>query len=393
MERYVNKGSPSGFSAANSVSLETSPLGPNPRFQLPILAVELQKVIETRGLRDLPSPLSETFPYVAFPVHPDVIDAMRWDLDPHTGTVTFLPVAPSASARTVLYSDSNPPFWIKLHYPALIGRFERAIPAYRWYSSFEKSAELERVVDLGSAPSCFAFLPERQGVLIRVGKRPDQSAGVLYREFHPYPKKPERALIPLFSLFSPDSRRPEEPLLLTQMLATRADPFQACLDLIVKPLHTCFRFLALDLGLIPEYNAQNILIEIGEDITSPRMVHRDMMEPFVDLTLREQKGLHINFTRYHFIDNEGGSDEYYKRRSFEYDFKFGRYVLLELENLLRDQFGISPRRFRNAVRELFRTLVTNPVEYFGSDEYWYSYPDKIFHGTRPYIRRRHPQYR
>jgi hypothetical protein len=163
---------------------------------------------------------------------------------------------------------------------------------------------------------------------------------------------------------------------------------------LVEPLLQCFRFQAIDCGLLPENNAQNLLLEFDGDVSTTRIVHRDMMGTFKDLAMRRARGRTRVLTPYHSVDFNDDPEECFRRRSFAYDFKTGEYVLREIEILLASVFSVPTEDFRAAVRSAFRRIVTQDVEaYFGSISTWWAYANVHPAGGRPYIQMKDPKYR
>jgi len=246
-----------------------------------------------------------------------------------------------------------------------------------------------------ASPKDFAILREDAGLMIAYDGSEDSGMGVVFREFQPYPYREGAYLIPFFALFSSDLKAPDDPMLLVQLInSSRKDPLEFTLMNLVVPLLRYFSFQACALGLLPEYNAQNILIDWNPVDNAIRIVHRDMTGTFKDFKQRRILGLHCNMNRYHSTDYDEDQEDCFRRRSFAYDFKLGEYVFAELENILLTDFGISSERLRQAIKSCFRDHVdVNIEEYFGSENTWYGYEPILPHGTRPYVKYSNPKYR
>ena len=395
LERYVNKGSPSGFLAERATSPATAAASLFPFFDLPLIPVQEDQVIQYHPEAIPESVKSDDSAIAFYPCHPDVLDVIQDLIPVETPTMhtrRMLRVAPTASARTVYVIEHG--FYIKLHYPRDIGRFLRANPCHKWTSSFENCEELVAGINSGLAPREFALLRETAGLLIGGHQGPQGGAGVIFREDRPFPFRRLAPLIPFFSLFSNDRFAPDDPPLLVQWLKEVTCPLDFAMQALVEPLLQCFRFQAIDCGLLPENNGQNLLLEFDDDVSTTRIVHRDMMGTFKDLAMRRAHGLTSVLTPYHSVDFNVDPEECFRRRSFAYDFKTGEYVLKEIEILLGAFFNVPTEDFRAAVRSAFRSIVTQDVEaYFGSTSTWRAYANVHPAGGRPYEQMKDPKYR
>ncbi|MBU0678980.1 MAG: hypothetical protein KJ626_12790 [Verrucomicrobia bacterium] len=395
MERYVNKGSPSGFTFLHSTSPETAPHGPARPFSMPYVRL---KANDCRVFGDAdrvpPAMRAGNREEILYPIHPDILADVLAALGRSGSADGHLDVYPTASGRTVLHLGSEGAFFAKLHYPAMIGRFNRALPYRKWISNFENFREIASSVERGTAPECFAILREDVGIMILYDGGENSGMGMIYREFTPYPYGARRVMIPLFALFSPDETSPSDPLLITGLLGGKGDPLRAAMTHLVTPLLDCFRFQAFELGLLPEYNAQNILLELDPLQGATRIVHRDMTGTFKDLAIRRERGLHTALNPYHATDLDTNPKECFARRSFAYDFKLGEYVFLEIESILAAEFGVRIEDFRECVRAAFRVAVTQDTSsYFGAEDKWCGYEKVLPCGGRPYAEYSNPKYR
>lgn len=392
LERYVNKGSPSGFLAEHATSPMTAPAGLIPFFDLPLISVPVEHVTQHRP-EAIPEPMrSENDAIALYPCHPDVLDLIRDGIPVNTQIERTLRVAPTASARTVYVIEYG--FYIKLHYPHDIGRFSRANPWHKWISSFENCDELVGEIISLRAPREFALLRETAGLLVGDCEKQQGGAGIMIREERPFPHSRLAPIIPFFSLFSNDRAALDDPPLLVQLLRDVASPLDFVMQAVVEPLLRCFRFQAFNLGLLPENNAQNLLLEFDGDGSTTRIVHRDMMGTFKDLAMRRMHGRTKLLNSYHSVEYDDAPEECFRRRSFAYDFKTGEYVFSEIETLLGSGFGVRAEEFQDVVRSAFRSIVTRDVEsYFGSETNWWAYSNVHPTGGRPYVQMRHPKYR
>lgn len=313
MERYVNDGSPSGVTTTTSA--RTSPTGPYPDFELPFYSCPGLTMRTTRPA--LPDP---GLPGEALPVHPDLDSATEGGLaeDHPPALVGTVRVAPTSSGRTVAVTNPRRhPVHIKLHYPRILGRFPRRIDVRRADAALDTTALL--VDHRAELPSDVAFLPEPAALVA-----PSGIAAIL-RWPTPYPHHDAVALVPLFALFSRDRRHPDDPTLLQQILEGDPDPATTVWDRLLRPIVDGWVHLAVRLGLVPEWNAQNLLVELAPDGQLHRIVFRDLEGNHRDPTHRPDWASPIEATDHRVLTTEDTAAR--QQRSWLYDFKLGDYVI------------------------------------------------------------------
>jgi hypothetical protein len=313
MERYVNDGSPSGVAATTSE--RTSPTGPYPDFELPFYACPDVELL-TSG----PAPPDPGLPSGAFPVHPDLDSATEGGLsgDHPPALVDSVRVTPTSSGRTVAVTDRRiRPVHIKLHYPRILGRFARPINARRAKAALDSSALLAD--PRAALPAELAFLPEPAALLA-----PSDTAAIL-RWPTPYPHREPAALVPLFALFSTDTRHRGDPALLRQLLEGDPDPTATVWDRLLRPIIDGWVHMALHLGLIPEWNAQNLLVELSADRKFGRVVFRDLEGQHRDHAHRPDWASPLETDDHRILTTDDTAAR--QQRSWLYDFKLGDYVL------------------------------------------------------------------
>lgn len=311
MERLVNDGSPSG--ARTTTSGETSPQGAGLPFRLPFYACEgIATVAAHPGLPGLQLP-------EGFPVHPDLDPATEGGLGGDAAVVGTVSVVPTSSGRTVAVIDpSASEVHLKLHYPRILGRFKRKLDAQRALAAIDTTTILAdpRV----TLPDTLAFLPEPVAFLTPTG------VAAVVRSPAPHPAGKHGALVPLFSLVSSDRRRPSDPTLLTQLLTHEADPVGYVWSQLLCPILDGWGHLALDLGLLCEWNAQNLLVDLTDTGAVARIVFRDLQGTHRDVVRRPPWASHLESTDYRTMtgaDPEADGAQ----RSWLFDFKLGEYVL------------------------------------------------------------------
>ena len=391
LERFWNDGSPSGFTFKNNVAIQYSPFSKYPFFMLPVFAVGRDKCIQ---IGKIPNGWANKIENqkLPFPIHPEIIEhVLNHNHNiPKKNHSLNIPVIPTSSSRTVLWKGTiDSSHFIKLHYPKKIGRFQRDLYLYKWLSSLETSRELLSFIE--KFPPCFAYLREVSGTFIE-GTSEIAGFGVIYREFAPYPYKPSSLLIPSFSLFAKNHLSETQPPLLIRIIQNMNSPLDFFISHFIQPILDSYIFLACKCGLIPENNAQNVLFEINSDTMEVRFVLRDMADIFKDFTVRTQLGLHNSLCTYHTIEKQIHID-FYKRRSFAYDFKCGQYLLKPLAVCFSRGFGIKLEKVLNVIREIAVSKWSSHRGYFEHENTWYAYPKKSGVGRESYIKLSNPEFR
>jgi len=168
--------------------------------------------------------------------------------------------------------------------------------------------------------------------------------------------------------------------------------FAGVLDLVVRPLVEGYEFLALQVGMLPECNAQNVLLEVNPTTSATRVVHRDLMGFFKDLDfglVGETDAFGMN--RYHTIGRSIGDTR--MRRSFAFDFKLGEYVLDPLGREIAGIFNLTVEEVEAAVRDVIEASLRWPPAYFPADGLAYGYPRRSSVGRGAYVPIGKPRYR
>jgi hypothetical protein len=385
-ETHWNLGSPSGFgdvrrkakydSAYTTISLE---------------ARAVHHSIAVGSGRN-PSYWPDHLPTQFFPVvfHPSVAPPELSDL------VLALPpvrAATTASQRTfaVFGSHGGVIGYAKLHHPGVIGRFSRALPLYQWVHSLEVARTLSRL--RADWPADFSLMIEYGGTYVQ----PSVTAsgfGTLYRS-NPVlgtdvAGSPDW-MIPAFSLMGSEDADFESASLLDFVLSIVGDePGQAFMDVIAGVV-TTFTWMACSQGLIPEFNAQNLLFLLDTSHRTLWVCVRDMADVFQDLEIC-RSDVEGPFSRYKAV-GQGVSHDLHERRSFAFDFKLGTYVLLPLAQEFCRLTGASLSDVVGSIRDVCRQALAPYPGYFGSDTVWWGYPQRANVGRADYEARADPLFR
>lgn len=395
MERYVNIGSPSGFSEIHTTSFPTSAKGANESFYLCGATFPSDIKIEEFGVK--PN-FADDWQML---IHPDMMyNPKHNDLFSICTDInlTALQVAPTASSRTVKILDSEG-WFLKLNYKGMIGRIDRTIGWNQALSAVEVSNIISNAIDSGKLPKNFFFMREPFARVVYLKhKRKRYEYGIVFREPFAYSKSNEiKYLIPAFSLFSKDDKTPNDPTILNQLINNQSKSVEDFLfEDIFSPLYESYFKLLLTCGLELECHAQNTLFAIGEDCKIVGVVAKDGESIDKDLSLMEQLNIQQNIqtTRYKCLRKEDSN--YRIMHSFMFDFKLGEYLVKPIIEDALKNFSFDKEKLVERIKEHNNIFIAKlPGDFFPLDKKWYYY-DNIVHDRkkpRPYIGKDNPNYR
>jgi len=393
MERYVNSGSPSGFTWKHNTSPATNPMGPHATFNV-FAATFPQKNVTDYG--DLPPYL----PDGDVLIHPDmaVLDMITSQCD--SLRLWPFPVSPTSSSRTVEILDPDRPAYVKLNYKGMLGRADRQLTRNHAISAVELTEIMKSAVLRNALPSSFAFLPEPGARIVSLREEEDKDYewGMVFREVVPFPYSHEFAfLIPAFALFSTDVHRPNDPPLLVQLIDMQASPPDEYLfESIISPLLVSYFALLINCALQLECHAQNALVGFDDNCTATGIIFRDLESVDKDISLAEDLHLSVAFRSCPYKCLRREQYNYTIMHSFMYDFKLGEYLFTPLIDLVTERYSITPAAITHSIKTLTRRFIGRlPDTFFPSDGTWYYYENVIHDRTRPrpYLARPHPKYR
>jgi hypothetical protein len=391
LERYVNDGSPSGFSLSNQLSDATDPLGSKPYFH-PLVPVDESSVhVEAFRSRFLGDPA----PDIGFVFHPDMLDKAT-DAGFQLRQGDHLRLVPTSSGRTARLLEPRLPAYLKMSFSGVLGRIERSIPRHKAIAGVEISDEILELSNSASG-AIFGILPEVSARVACPADRADVEWGLVIRNFDSFPSPdPGVAIrVPLFSLWSRDRLAPNDPTLLEQIAAENfARAYSLALAVCSSAIRT-FVDLFTRCGLLYEMNAQNILVECTANGEFSRLVLRDFNSTEKDLDARRSLGLSMVFASGHYKVISSQMEElYYVRHSFSFDFKLSTYVVEPIiKAILSIERGAGEellRAVRSVADEEIRRL---PCDFFPRDGAWYLHPVIDLVRERPYIKRFDPYLR
>jgi hypothetical protein len=237
MERYVNKGSPSGFTKKYTVSKRYDPRSNYKSFELPLFSFPKKDLVIFREEHIIRFPeICENEQNLLFPLHPDMIPMLseQYSINDFSkdNISQSLTVFPTANGRTLLRISENKNYFIKLHYHGIIGRINRALPVSKAIAGPEISQEIEAAVGNDDFPNTLAILPERLAVVMITNSKLIPEIGVVFRDFEPLPFREGTYLIPFFSLFSNDEQNAEDPFILCQIVNNYSNPLDVFEDFV-----------------------------------------------------------------------------------------------------------------------------------------------------------------
>lgn len=389
MERYVNEGSPSGFSK-NTTSWQTSPQHGDGSFLLPNCVFNKNVVVKDYGVNLLKQDLDRHSLFI----HPDMLQYKCMSNNIKVINVDdSLMVYPLASGRTVLISSGD--FAIKLSYNKLLGRTNRQLTYKHLISSIEINNTLQNLLVNEKGLDRVAYLPEFYG---KVAYFPDKLTewGMVVRSQLPYPLRNEDfCLIPCFSLFSKDSRSLNDEPLLIQIYKHQNKNIDDFLFFdLIKPIFDSFFIILLKTGLLIEAHAQNMLFTMDKNFKISRVVYRDLESVDKDVTLMKILGIENNYTMTNYKFIKDTDYNYSKKHSFMFDFKMGVYLIDRLIDCARSYFYFKEQILKEKIWELNQSYISQlPPNYF--PEKWYDYPNHVFkeNRRRKYTSHLHPKYR
>lgn len=159
MERYVNDGSPSGFSFTHTTSAATCPRSSVDSFRLHVVTARAGTSIRELGI--MPAELDCGEGTKPMFVHPDMIgDQHLMSLACSDGRLSNFSVEPLSSGRTVRIRSNSITGYLKLHYGRHIGRIRRPVSLERALAVIENDEILTQLIETGKMPPTFAFFRE-----------------------------------------------------------------------------------------------------------------------------------------------------------------------------------------------------------------------------------------
>ena len=393
MERYVNNGSPSGYTLINTTSNKTSPFFGEKEFKLYTFC-DTNYVNYSFGIDK-----NEIFNGCNY-IHPDSYNSSVLKGFNISFEKTSFSVIPTSSSRTVLVNDDKKYYFLKLTYDmSKIGRCDRQISKISALASYENSEFIMKCIDNKKLPAFLAILPEsfaKTTVLENSVK--SYEWGTIYREIVPYPIiNKVTSLIPAFALFSKDQKNREDEYLINQLIMLSNISAKEYLLNLIFMLVDSYWTLLINCGLSAELHSQNCLIEIDRNYRVNRIIIKDMEDVDRDNYIARLFNIKTNWFSTNYKTFDINSPDYKYRTSYMYDFKFGEYLLKPLIDVVCQKNNINQNYFYEVIRTYVRNnyLLKLPEEYFFSKNSWFSRSNED-DGTlkrKKYIENKNPKFR
>lgn len=374
LERYVNIGSPSGFTEKYTTSASTSAKSDTDSFYLCSATFPNNITYKDYGEE---SDIINKFNML---IHPDMIDSELFSSCTKIDKKALL-VAPTSSARTVKIVGENG-WFLKLCYKGLIGRIDRQLARKHALAAIEVSKVIENAFATNKLPKNFYFYRELSARVIDI---PEGNSvyewGLVTREPRPYPNNSgAEVIIPGFSLFSPDEKSPKDPTLLMQLIRNQSKSAENyILEDLIFPIFDAYFNLLLNCGLQLEAHAQNILFAFSKELNSIGIIARDAESIDRDITFIEKRNLGVKFgdTDYKCLYKD--QYNYSIMHSFMFDFKLGEYLIKPIIEEASKNFSFDKTGLIKKIKEYNRVYIEKlPEDFFPSDGKWYSY-ESIVH--------------
>lgn len=400
IERFVNDGSPSGYSVINSTSDQTSPFNLNPWFT-PYVCISTKNNFTTYG--EIPNleilNISPNNDWIL--VHPDMHENSFFkNSEFELLRCETLKVSPTSSGRTIQIINQKKRDYIKLHYDGTLGRVHRGLPFKKAISGPELSKYIIQNLDNKIIDDRISLFPET-GAKIIVNNNLDKHNewGMTWRCGLPYTKEKDdiEFLLPVYSLFSYDRLASYEPKLLEQLINfSKSDPTEYILEQIIFQIIDCYFELITKIGIQPEWNAQNLLIGFNKNLAPIKFVMRDIESIDKDLTMMKQLGIDKSFESYPHKCIFEGQYNYQIKHSFMFDYKLGDYIIDPILMFLNELIGPEMNYLRNAVKDHAIKYIKHLPEDFFPENEWYVFKRVLVDqslSTRPYLALPKPKFR
>lgn len=416
-ERYLNNGSPSGFSEINTTSENTSPRSLAPSFNLKQIKFTNDIFIEDFG--------EYRNNYVkegCIFIHPDMLNSEGLIYNLNYFIEDELAVTPTASGRTVLALDKN--YFIKLTYIGYLGRLIRHMSSEIIRSAYEVNKQLIVAAKTKKINDAFSFLREDFGrvahipinnltskdIELPLNSRGCYEWGVIFREFDPFPYiQEEEFFIPFFALFGkeydPVTKKnlinQDKPLLIQLFEHQNKSIVDFLLYDILYPIFNTYFDALIFAGVELEIHAQNLLLTINKKYDVKRVVYRDLESAARDVPLMEYMGIdYVKTGEYKFniikqVEIGQKYPKYYVDHSFMFDFKLGEYLITPLIELAHKYYSFDHNSIIIKIKEFNRQFIEKlPNDFYPPD--WCSYENinwDLEKRKREYIWHDNPKYR
>jgi hypothetical protein len=390
MERYVNSGSPSGFTWINQTSFDTSPLSESKYFKLKML---FNDSIKIKRLGEYPRlSLDDNYYDNTLFIHPDMEKLKKYEM--YKIYESDIKVIPTSSARTVKLMDYQG--YLKLNYNGIIGRIDRSLTSNHANCSVILTEILKNEFIKNEAFEKLSLFPE-SGAKILIDEQNNVDCGVVYREEKPFGKRANeiKIIIPAFSMISKDKKNDDVELLTQIINYGKFEPMKYLLDNIIYPIIDNYFQLILTQGFQAEWHTQNLLFGLNNNFELVSLIMRDLESIDIDEEIRNKLGFtdSLNFYPYKYINVY--QYNYQIKHSFMFDFKIGDYIFSPFVNHICEKFDVDARSIEEIIKNYIKKYLSKLPQNFFPDS-WYVF-DKVLidrsEKERPYINMGIPKYR
>lgn len=375
MERYVNDGSPSGWTELRGTSEETNPFTGHECFNL------LEFVDSDTDCEFLGEPSSL---FAVNYAHPDSINSDVLKEGKRLISKSKVRVSPTSGGRTMLVRSGEYNGFVKLTYDSSrLGRVDRQLTRAHCVSSLEVSSTIKDCIDKGAFGNRISILLEKSAKITRIKTSDSEYEwGTILREKRPYPYVCDsRQIVPGFSLFGKDhyseSTINDEYLINQFISLSECEPKEYLIDLLKLSVDAWFLSL-LNCSFILETHGQNCYFEIDKNYNIKRFVIKDLDSVDKDISFAKAKGLNSEWESFPYAcfykDVPEDHPWYYNvRPSYMFDFKMGTYLLNPILNTVCEKFSLDADEIRLTIQEYTtNTYISQmPRGYFPKNAWYY----------------------
>lgn len=399
LERYVNNGSPSGFTDRYTTSFHTKPFSLTPFFHPFICEAPNESFINYGSLPTV-NDIQELQGNNWLIVHPDMKDKPLFKSE-HVSIkeAEHVKLVPTSSGRTLELLDSTTKGYFKLHYTDVIGRITRELDFKKAVSGPEISEHLISLIDKNKLDSRITLMPET-GARIFKGKENDKTVewGMVWRAKDAYKIDYNKIkyIVPVFSLFGKDRQAKRDKTILEQIIRNKSlNPTEYVLEQLIFPMIEYYFNLIKNSGIQPEWHAQNLLVGLTKDFVPVKFIMRDLESMDKDLTFMESINMKVDFKSYPFKCIFKEQWNYQIKHSFMYDYKFGEYIIQPMLNFLKKYFEVETLPLHQEIKLHSKKFIDDfPKDFFPKE--WFVFRKILIDQTsdkRPYVKKKNPKFR
>jgi hypothetical protein len=202
----------------------------------------------------------------------------------------------------------------------------------------------------------------------------------------------------MFSLFSSDVYAPQDMPLICQLInIAGVQPGDFVVESLIIPMVRGYFATIRDLGLQPEWNAQNVLLGTDHEFGLTAFVMRDLESVDKDLTLRKRSGLACSFESAPHKCIQETQYNYRIKHSFMFDYKFCGYIIEPILKFAASRYNLSYGNLVARVHEVVDDCLKDlPDDFFPEDGCSYEFAPVLIDQSqpwRPYVKYPNPSFR